>query len=164
VGEAQFYGAELDLRAPLIKGKGHQLDMIANHTEMRGEITQNNGITREVKDMPRRTSNLGLDYQHRPTGWNAGVSVNHTPAFSRTSLNDSNELERKRREAYTLIDAYVGKKLGDRYEFRLIGRNLGSVEKDETTDKLNADGSFKSREQKIETSEPTVYLTLETRF
>lgn len=164
VGEAQFYGAELDLRTPLVKGRGHHLDLIANHTEMRGEISQHNGITREVKDMPRRTSNLGLDYQHRPTHWNAGVSVNHTPAFSRTSLNDGNELERKRREAYTLLDAYVGKKLSDRYEFRLIGRNLLSVEKDETTDKLNTDGSLKSREQKVERSEPTFYLTLETRF
>lgn len=66
VGDASFYGLELDWRVPLLHKGPHVLNLLGSHSEMRGRTL--NSATRtyqDVKDMPRRVANLGLDWKHR---------------------------------------------------------------------------------------------------
>lgn len=165
VGEARFWGAELDWRLPFKLNQGNELTVFGNHAEMRGEMRNaNTGVTGDVKDLPPRTSNLGVDWRHLPTRVTAGFAVNYTPRYTTDGTNDDGEHEVKTRNEATLLDFYVGKSFGPKAEIRLIAKNVLSIEKDETTYKYNPDGSFKSGERKTESSEPTVYLTFESRF
>ena len=158
VGEAHIYGMELDWRFPLYEKRGHVLNLVGNHTEMRGTIDSPSKGELDVKEMPPRVTNLGLDYKHRPSGAFGGFSVNYIPKFTTKSTNDNDEDERKTWQSRTALDLYVGKIFSPLAEVRLIGRNLLSVKKDETTLKGN------SLEHKIEFSKPTVMLTFESRF
>jgi hypothetical protein len=94
----------------------------------------------------------------------AGFAVNYTPRYTTDGTNDDGVHEVKTRNEATLLDFYVGKSFGPKAEIRLIAKNVLSVEKDETTYKYNANGSFNAGERKTESSEPTVYLTFESRF
>jgi len=158
VGEAHIYGMELDWRFPLYEKAGHVLNVVGNHTEMRGTIDSPTKGEIDIKEMPPRVTNLGLDYKHRPSGSFGGFSVNYVPKFSASSTNDNDETELKHWQARTTLDVYVGKIFSPLAEVRLIGRNLLKVKKDETTIKGN------SLEHKIEYSKPTVMLTFESRF
>ncbi|WP_303783652.1 TonB-dependent siderophore receptor [Azovibrio restrictus] len=164
VGKAHFYGVELDWRIPLIQRGPHELTLTGNHAEMRGRVDVKNVGTGAVKDLPPRSTNLGLDWRHKPSKWSAGFNVNHQPTFTTRALDVNGDAEYKTRQAATLLDLYVGKILSPTTELRLIAKNVLSVEKEERTIKYKADGSFSSGEKKTEFSEPTVFMTLETRF
>jgi outer membrane receptor for ferrienterochelin and colicins len=165
VGDAKFWGAEFEFRAPLILKDAHEITLTLNHSEMRGEI-ERAGVNQkiEVKDMPMRITNLGIDYVHSATGINFGLQANYTPKYTRTSINDDFVIEEKSRNTSTFLDMYVGKRFGKQNELRLVAKNLLSVDKEETTRKFKTDGSVDSHEKKVEKSDPTVYLTFETRF
>jgi len=163
--EAHFYGVELDWRLPLLRKGPHDLTLIGNHAELRGRVLNiANGAWGEVKDMPPRTSQLGIDWRHRPSQWTGGFSVGHQPAFTTDGINADGVREVKWRNASTLLDLYAGKAWGPRAELRLIAKNVLSVRKSEATAKYKADGSFESGERKTERSRPTIYLTFESRF
>lgn len=165
LGDAKFWGAEFEFRAPLVLKNAHEITLTMNHSEMRGEI-ERAGLSQktEVKDMPKRITNLGVDYMHSDTGINFGLQANYTPEYTRTSINEDFVIEEKSRNASTLLDLYVGKRFGKQNELRLVAKNLLSVDKEETTRKFKTDGSVDSHEKKIEKSDPTVYVTFETRF
>lgn len=158
VGKANIYGMELDWRFPLYEKRGHVLNVVGNHSEMRGTIERPNGSTIDVKEMPPRVTNIGLDYKHRPTGMFSGFSVNFVPKFTTNSTNDNDESEIKTWYARTGLDFYVGKIFSPRAEVRLIGRNMLRVEKKEETLKGT------SFETKSEYSKPSLMLTFESRF
>jgi iron complex outermembrane receptor protein len=132
---------------------------------MRGKIDSPTKGEIEVKDMPERVTNLGLDYRHRPTSVFAGFSVNYIPKFTRSSINDDGVLEEKTTKGRTGLDLYLGRAFSPLAELRLIARNVLSVNKEERTVKRNeTTGVVTSDEVKIERSEPTVMLTFESRF
>lgn len=158
VGEAHIYGMEIDVRFPLYEKGGHILNLVGNHSILRGRIDSPGKGEIDVKEMPPRVTNLGLDYKYRPAGLFAGFSVNHVPRFRTQSVNDSDEDEIKTWYARTNLDVYVGKIFSPLAEVRLIGRNLLKVKKEETTLKGT------TYEHKVEYSEPTVMLTFESRF
>jgi iron complex outermembrane receptor protein len=165
VGDARFWGAELDWRVPLLHKGAHELTLTGSHAELRGEVTNvKTGVRGGVKDMPPRVTNLGLDWRHLPSKWSAGFAVNYVPGFSTDGLNSDGVREVKSRNAATLLDLYVGKVFSPTAELRLIAKNVLSVEKAESTTKYKADDSFGSAEAKVERSEPTVFLTFESRF
>ena len=165
VGEARFWGAELDWRVPLLRRGAHELSLSGNHTEMRGEVRIDGVAGRsEVKDMPPRMTNLGLDWLHRPSRWSAGFSVNYQPRFTSDGVNSDGVREVKRREAATLLDLYVGKVISPLAELRLIAKNVLAIDKEERTLKYNAGGAFSGDEWKRERSAPMVMVTLESRF
>lgn len=164
-GKAHFWGVELDWRVPLVKKGPHELTLTGNHSELRGTVTDaTTGRKSGVKDLPPRITNVGLDWRHFPSKWSAGFAVNHAPAFTTDSVNPDGVREVKRRNASTLMDLYLSKFFGPLTELRLIAKNVLAVNKEESTTKFNANGSFNTAETRIETSRPTVYLTLETRF
>lgn len=164
-GKARFWGAELDWRVPLVKKGPHELTLAGNHSELRGTVTDGTtGRKSAVKDMPPRITNVGMDWRHLPSTWAAGFSVNYVPTFTTDSVNADGVREVKRRNASTLLDLYLSKAFGPMTELRLIAKNVLAVDKEEFTTKFNANGSFNTAETRIETSQPTLYLTLETRF
>lgn len=165
IGEARFWGAELDWRVPVLRKGPHELTLTGSHAELRGEVVNaKTGSKGGVKDLPPRVSNLGLDWRHRPSKWSAGFAVNYVPAFETDYQNADGVREVKRRNAATLLDLYVGKTFGPAAELRLIAKNVLAVRKEEATTKYNASGGFASAESKTERSEPTIFLTFESRF
>lgn len=165
VGDAHFWGMEFDLRFPLFEKRGHVLNLVGNHSELRGRINSANKGKIDVKEMPERVTNLGLDYRHRPTASFAGFSVNHTPEFTTNSTNDDGVMEQKTWGARSGLDLYAGKVFSPLAEIRLIARNVLSVKKEERTIKRNeTTGALTGDEFKVERSKPTVMLTFESRF
>lgn len=164
-GNARIWGAELDLRVPLINQGTHELTFTGNHSEMRGLISSAvSGKTYTVKDMAPSVTNIGLDWRHKPSKWSAGFAVNFSPRYTTESLNDDGLREVKTRNESTLLDIYIQKIFSPKAELRLIAKNLLSVKKEENTSKYNANGSFNAAEAKVESSQPTLYVTFESRF
>lgn len=163
-GAARMWGAEFDLRWPLLDKGPHELTLSGNHTQMRGLVTSVTGRTYTVKDMAPEITNLGLDWRHRPSGWSAGLSVNYAPAYTTDSVNDDGMREVKTRNAAKLLDLYLLKVFSPKAEVRFIAKNILSIQKDERTTKYAANGSFSSGENKVESSQPTLYVTFESRF
>lgn len=165
VGDAEFWGTELEYRQQLIDQGNHNLSLNISHSEMHGRVSNSKtGMTGEVKDMPPRITNLGLDWTYLPSRLSAGFSVNYAPEFSRTGINDDGVLDTKTRNSATLLDIYASKALGSYADLRLIAKNVLSIKKDEATTKYKADGSVNSLEDKIEESEPTISLIFDSRF
>lgn len=166
VGQARFWGAELDVRWPLLRDGGHRLVLTGNHSFHRGYVVSTRtGRRNDIKDMPKTVTNVGLDYTHGSSGLSAGLSYSLVPAFTRDSTNDENgNREVKSRNRSELLDVYLARTLGARSELRFVARNLLSVEKSERTTKYKANGTFDVDEVKVETSKPTYYLTFEYRF
>lgn len=164
VGEARFWGAELDWRLPLLHRGAHELTLTGNHSELRGRVRNALGMSGDVKDLPPRITNIGIDWRHVPSKWAAGFSVNRQPEFVTDGLNGDGVREVKQRNASTLLDLYVTKVFSPQAELRLIAKNVLSVKKQEATTKYRANGSFDSAESKTERSRPTLYVTFESRF
>lgn len=165
VSEARFWGLELDGRLPITHKGPHQWTLTANHAELRGSVTSAaSGQSGGVKDMPPRITSVGLEWAHRPSKWSAGMHVTHQPAFSTRGLNDDSVDELKSRNASTMLDMYLTKVLSPLAEFRLVAKNLLSIQKSESTTKYTSAGVFSGAEHKTEQSEPTIYLTYEARF
>lgn len=164
VGEARFWGAELDWRVPLLRSGSHRLTLTGSHAELRGRVKNSTtGIEQDVKDKPPRVTNLGLDWQHGASGWSAGLAVNHVPTFTSDSTNDDDKREIKTLQAATLLDLYLGKRFSPLAELRVIAKNVLSVDKDEAKTVYKA-GAVESAERKVERSEPTILVTFESRF
>lgn len=164
-GHARVWGAELDWRVPVLHSGPHELTATGNHAEMRGVVSSAvGGMTYTIKDMAPRVSNVGLDWRHITSRWSAGFAVNFSPRYATESLNDDGLREVKTRNESTLLDVYVVKVFSPKAELRLVAKNLLSVKKDESTTKYNANGSFNAAETKVENSQPTVYVTFESRF
>lgn len=165
VGEAKFWGAEFDWRIPLLHRRATELSVTGSHAELRGRVlcSQNNSWS-DVKDLPPRITNLGLDWRHLPSKWAAGFAVSYQPEFTTDGLNGDGVREVKQRNASTLLDLYVTKVFSPMAEIRLIAKNVLSVKKEEETIKYNANGAFNAGESKVERSRPTIFVTFESRF
>jgi iron complex outermembrane receptor protein len=164
-GNARIWGAELDLRVPLVNKGPHELTFTGNHSEMRGLISSAvSGQTYTVKDMAPSVTNVGLDWRHQPSKWSAGFTINFSPRYTTQSVNDDGLREVKTRNESTLLDIYIQKVFSPKAELRLIAKNLLAIKKEESTTKYNANGSFNAAEAKVESSQPTLYVTLESRF
>lgn len=164
VGQARFWGMELDWRMPLIDKSAHRLSLFGNHSELRGRIDSTGKGRLDVKELPPHVTNLGIDWRHQPSRWSGGFAVNFVPQFTASSINDDDIVEKKTWSKRTGLDLYVGKTFGPLAELRLIAKNILSVRKDERTLKYAANGSVSADEFKVERSEPTIYLTFESRF
>lgn len=164
-GDARFWGAELDWRVPLVQKGAHELTFTGNHSELRGELVNTTtGSKSDVKDLPPRITNLGMNWRHLPSKWSAGFSANYTPAFTTDGLNADGVREVKSRNSAMQLDLFVSKIISAKAELRLVAKNVLSLKKQESTTKYNASGAFASAEAKVETSESTIFLTLESRF
>ena len=165
VGQARFWGAELDARIPLLRRGAHELTLTGSHAEMRGEIQSVavNAVT-DVSDLAPRVSNLGLDWQNVASQWSAGFTVNHVPTFSATTLNPNGVSVTRRRYDQTILDLYVGKAFSPSAELKLLAKNLLSVQGGGATIQTNADGSFRADSAKVENSRPTFILMFQSRF
>ncbi|MCM2251073.1 MAG: TonB-dependent receptor [Ramlibacter sp.] len=164
VGKARFWGAELDWRVPLLQKGPHQLSLTGSHAELRGRISTAFAGGQDVKDMPPRVTNLGLDWQHLPSRWSAGFLVSHSPAFVADSVNPEGVREVKSRNASTLLDLYIRRVFSPTAELRLVAKNVLSAKKEEAVTKYTAAGAFNAAEAKVERSKPVVFLTFESRF
>lgn len=165
VGDAEFWGAEWDYSQQLLAEGNHGLTLKISHAEMHGRVSNTKtGVEGEVKDMPPRISNLGLDWSYQPGRIAAGFSLNYAPEFTRTGVNDDGVLDTKTRNSATLLDVYASKGIGSVADLRLVAKNILSIDKDERTTKYKADGSINTFEDKIEESEPTISLVLDSRF
>jgi iron complex outermembrane receptor protein len=162
VGEAHFWGAEFDWRIPLVREGPHEVHLTGSHAELRGRVLGT--ASGDVKDLPPRVTNLGLDWRHRPSGWAAGFGFNYQPAYTTDSINPDGVREIKTRNASDLLDLYVTKVFSPLAELRLVAKNALAVEKVEDTTRFKTDGRFDTREERTERSRPTVYLTFESRF
>ena len=164
-GNARIWGAEMDWRIPVVHKGPHELTFTGSHAEMRGLISSAvSGQTYTVKDMAPSVTNIGMDWRHNPSKWTAGFAINFSPRYSTESLNDDGVREVKTRNEATLLDLYMVKVFSPKAEIRLIAKNLLSLKKEESTTKYNANGSFNAAEAKVETSQPTFYVTFESRF
>jgi iron complex outermembrane receptor protein len=164
-GNAHFWGAELDWRVPLMQKSAHELSFTGSHAELRGTVSNaRTGGTSGIKDLPPRITNIGMDWRHLPSKWSAGFAVNYSPSFTTDGLNPEGVREVKSRNESTLLDLFVSKIISAKAEFRLVAKNVLGLKKEESTTKYNANGSFASAEAKIESSEPTIFLTFESRF
>ncbi|MFP1131988.1 TonB-dependent receptor plug domain-containing protein [Asticcacaulis sp. W401b] len=165
VGTATFWGAELDWNVPVLREGKNKLSLTGNHSEMRGEVSNTNAKSvNDVKDMPPRITNLGLDWVNRPIRMSAGLQVNYTPEYTTRSLNDDGVLEVKTRNEATMVDFYISHTVARRTELRLIAKNILSIEKAEYNAKYKSDGSINTIEDKVETSVPMIMLTVEKIF
>jgi outer membrane receptor for ferrienterochelin and colicins len=165
IGDAEFWGVEWEFAKGLIREGKHNLDLKLGHSEMNGRVSNTKtGIEGEVKDMPPRISNIGLEWSYAPGRIGAGFSVNYTPEYTSTGANDDGVIDTKSRNSATLLDIYASKGLGSYADVRLIAKNLLSIEKDEYTTKYKADGSINTHEDKVEESEPTIFIVLDARF
>jgi iron complex outermembrane receptor protein len=165
VGNAHFWGIELDGRLPVLRNEGQELMLTGSYAELRGEVRlPSSGAISSVKDLPPRVSNLGLDWRHFASQWSAGVTINHVPTFTSDSVNPDGVREVKTLQAANLLDLYVAKAFGPASEIRLIAKNVLSVQKDEYKTKYNTDGSVNTSEAKIEASQPTLMLQFQSRF
>jgi outer membrane receptor for ferrienterochelin and colicins len=165
VGEAHFWGAEFDARIPLLSKGPHLLTLLGSHAELRGRVTKaSTGTVQDAKDMPPRVTNIGLNWTHRPTKWSAGFNLNHVPEFTTDTDNDDGAREVKTFKAMDTLDVYITKVFGPMAELRLVAKNVLSVSKQEDKIKYNANGTIKDGESKIERSQPTIFLTFESRF
>ena len=164
-GDARFWGAELDWRVPVLRKGPHELTLTGSHAQLHGRVSNAaTGGKDGIKDLPPHITNLGLDWRHFPSKWSAGFALNYAPDFSTDSLNPDGVREVKSRNAATLLDLYVGKAFSPTAELRLIAKNVLGIKKEESTTKFKADGSFNTAEAKIESSEPTIFITFESRF
>jgi len=166
VRDARFWGAELDWRVPVLHKGPHELTLTGSHAELRGKIATAPGRSggQDVKDMPPRVTNIGLDWQHLSSRWSAGFSVSHSPAFGTDSVNPDGVREVKSRNASTLLDLYIRKVFSPTAEVRLVAKNVLAAKKEEAVTKYTATGAFNAAEAKVETSKPTVFVTVESRF
>ncbi len=165
VGEAHFWGAELDWRVPVLDKGAHELSLTGSHAELRGRARNTGtGTWANVKDLPPRITNVGLDWKHRPSKWAGGFAVNLQPEYTTDGLNPDGVREVKNRNAATLLDFYVTKVFSPLAELRLVAKNVLSIEKKESTTKYKANGTFDTAEAKVEHSRPTIFLTFESRF
>ena len=163
VGQARIYGAELDLRLPILRRGDNRLTLMGSHAEMRGEILTS-GAPLDIVDLAPRVSTIGLDYGHVPTGWNAGFTFNQWPRFvARTEAADGARQESMRREN-PLLDIYVGKALSPTTEVRFLAKNLLSVVGGGGRTTYNAGGTQTARSEKLEHTNPTFLLTIDTMF
>jgi len=164
-GDARIWGAELDWRVPVLRQGPHELTFTGSHSEMRGLISSAvGGKTYAVKEMAPSVTNMGMDWRHTPSRWSAGFAINFSPRYSTESLNDDGLREIKTRNESTLLDLYLVKVFSPKAELRFIAKNLLSVKKEESTTKYKANGDFSAAEAKVESSQPTLYVTLESRF
>ncbi|MGQ0709766.1 MAG: TonB-dependent receptor domain-containing protein [Rhodoferax sp.] len=165
VGTARLWGAEFELRAPLVESRIHTLTLQATHAQMRGIISKtSNGTEQNVKDMPAHVTNLSLNWAHRPSNWSAGINLNHVPGYTSDTDNDSGEREIKKAGEMNTLDLYVSKAFSPQAEFRLVAKNVLSVAKREDKVVYTSAGAVKSGENKTESSQPSIYLTWECRF
>ncbi len=163
VGQARIYGAELDLRLPILRQGDNRVTLTGSHAEMRGEILSSGGPL-DIVDLAPRVSTLGLDYGHASTGWSGGFTFNHWPRFvAETRTADGARQDSLRREN-SQLDLYVGKALGPSTEIRLLAKNLLSVIGGGGRTTYTADGSLSARSEKLEYSRPTFLLTIDTMF
>jgi outer membrane receptor for ferrienterochelin and colicins len=164
VGDARFWGLELDWRIPLSWDEAYDFALIGNHSEMRGRVRNStSGGYFGVKDMPPRVTNVGLEWRHAPTAVTAGFAFNYQPSFV-VEGSDGDGREIKRRNQQTLLDLYVSKAIDANFEIRLVAKNVLSVVKEEAKVKLSDSGAVTGMEWKAEHSKPTVYVVLQGRF
>jgi len=164
-GDARFKGIEIDWRLPVMRTGGHSISLVGNHSEMRGKLDYAAiAGSGDVKDLPPRVTNLGFDWRYSPSQLTGGMSLNLQPTYTTRGQNDDGVTEMKTRNASKLLDLYVGKSFGPLAEIRLIAKNILSVDKEEETRQYTAAGVLSKRESKIETSEPTILVTFESRF
>lgn len=163
-GDARFWSTELDWRVPLLRKGPHDLALTGSHSEFRSEVSNSTtGVKSDVKDMPPRVTNLGLNWRHGPSKWSAGFSFNYIPAFA-SDVNPDGVREVKHRNASMLLDLFAVKVFGPMAELRLTAKNMLAVKKEEATTKFNANGSFNTAEAKVESSRPTIFLTFVSHF
>ena len=164
-GDARFWGAELDWRVPLLKKGAHELTFTGSHAQLRGEVSNaKTGGKDGVKDLPPSITNVGLDWHHLPTKWSAGFALNYSPGFTSNGLNPEGVRDIKSRNAATLLDLFASKIISSKAEFRLVAKNVLGLKKEESTTKYKANGTFDTTEVKVESSQPTIFLTFESRF
>jgi iron complex outermembrane receptor protein len=173
VGDARFWGMEIDWRAPLLSlissplDEEHELFLTGNHSELRGRVSDAAiGRSFGVKDLPPRVTNLGLEWRYLPTLWSVGGALNYVPAFTVESIDGGGGgREIKSRNEQVLLDLFVAKALGPGVDLRIVAKNVLSIRKTEQTIKLTDAGTVVNAiEGKTEFSAPTVYFVFQARF
>lgn len=163
VGNARIYGAELDLRLPLLREGDNRLTLTGSHAEMRGAILTS-GTPLDITDLAPRVSSIGLDYDHAPTGWNAGLTFNHWPRFIAATQGANGSRQESLRRENSQLDLYVGKSLTATTEIRFLAKNVLSTVGGGGRTVYDANGNITTRSEKFEFSKPTFLLTIDTMF
>jgi iron complex outermembrane receptor protein len=164
VGDARFWGLELDWRIPLSWDEANDFALVGNHSELRGRVRNTTrGGYFGVKDMPPRVTNVGLEWRHSPTAATAGFAFNFQPAYV-VDGSDGDGREIKRRNEQTLLDLYASKAIDANFEIRIVAKNVLCVQKEEAKVKLSDSAAVTGMEWKAEHSKPTVYVVLQGRF
>ncbi|MEN3157667.1 TonB-dependent receptor [Alkalimonas sp. NCh-2] len=163
VGNASLYGLELEGRYALDAHGLPGLQLSANYSRLYSKVDlKNDQPERRMKDQPKFTANLGMDYQWSPQ-LSFGVAFNYLAATVEDEVPDG-KLKIKRESAKRLLDAYLAYDFGSGYRLRLSGSNLLQDTKSRTEQQFNLDGSLDRIELRDEMPKRLVALSFEGRF
>lgn len=109
---------------------------------------------------PRRSWNLGADYEWREAGWSLGGNINGVAAIDR----DNTARLRQTQGARQQIDLYARKRLDRQLALRLSLTNIGRPERRHEVEELDAAGSLARTEHEAETTAATIFFAIEGRW
>ncbi|MEW6594573.1 MAG: TonB-dependent receptor [Thermodesulfobacteriota bacterium] len=159
VGDAELWGAELDLSRRLDFLGLPNLTVRGNYTWLDSEVKPASGGTRSMKEVPDYIANIGFDQDLPAWGVSFGAALSILGPIDSETATEVKHEDRKE-----LLDLYVRKELGKNWQVSLTAYNV--LEDDKYSEKtvLNTNGTVKESEKLLETSARTFLLTLQTRW
>lgn len=163
VGDAKLYGLELEGRYNLASLGLTGAQVTANYSKLSSKVDlKDQQPKRRMKDQPKYTANIGLDYQLSQQ-LNTGLAFNYLAATRENEVPDG-KLKIKRESAKRLLDAYISYDFAEGYRVRLTGSNLLQDTKSRIEQQFKPDGSLDRIEQRDEVPKRLVALSFEGRF
>lgn len=157
--KATAYGVEISGRYAIKQtSAGHALMLNGQLSSIRAKIDNDTTGERLASDVAPYTASTGLSYSYQPWQLSTSFTLNYTPKFTR-ALNDQ-PYERTTNQRVNL-DLSVSKKFGQGWGTTLTARNILAKDyKEFLTQK--SDGTL--YESRVNSSIPSVWLTLEKKF
>jgi iron complex outermembrane receptor protein len=159
VGDALLTGALFDfkLRADAFGLPALTLRGNAAYTDTR----LSNAVTGlGAGEGPRKSANLGADYQIASLRLTLGGNYSWTSALDRESSATVRQTQGARRQ----FDLYALHKLDRQFSLRFSAQNATSADRHDDLQELDGSGSLLRLEQGGETTKPTLFFTLEGKF
>lgn len=165
VGGARVWGAEFDFKSRMGAIGLPGLTLTLNYARLFSEVEEAaGGDDRRIKDQPPYVVNVGFDHEVRRGGPSFGALYNYLPAFTSRSTKEDGNTELKFESAKKLLDLYAAYPLDRGLRLRLAVRNVLQDDKFRDSTVFNANGSFNSRETRLEESSRTWFVSLEGKW
>lgn len=160
VGEATLKGIEFDGSKKIAFIDGFTL--LGNLTFMDATVVED-GVKRDLKDVPEYAFNLGFDQKFASIGLTVGAGYNKLGKITGTG-GEETVVGKKVEASRTIIDVYALKEITKSLDIRLSGKNITDVEKVKYEEKYYDSGNLKTIKNETEDSQHVVMLSLEGRF